>query len=79
MLPAATQEELTFDKFHVMKTINEAVDEVHRQGKELPTPELKDTRYLLTGPNNVGRGPQAFGGHPAAIGLGQFQESGTSI
>ncbi|RPJ11457.1 MAG: hypothetical protein EHM37_11020 [Deltaproteobacteria bacterium] len=45
MLPAATQEELTFGKFHVMKIINEAVDEVRRQGKKL-RPELKDTRYL---------------------------------
>lgn len=42
---AATQEELTFDKFHVMKIINEALDEVRRQEKELH-PELKDTRYL---------------------------------
>jgi transposase len=45
--------QLTFDKFHVMKIINEAVDEVRRQEKEL-RPELKHSRYLwLKNPQNL--------------------------
>nr|CBX27720.1 hypothetical protein N47_H25420 [uncultured Desulfobacterium sp.] len=36
---------LTFDKFHVLKIINEAVDEVRRQEQQ-SRPELKRTRYI---------------------------------
>ena len=36
---------LTFDKFHVMKLINEAVDEVRRQEQRV-RPELKGSRYV---------------------------------
>ena len=40
-----TEAEITFDKFHVMKLIGEAVDQVRRaEAKERP--ELKRTRYL---------------------------------
>lgn len=37
--------EITFDKFHVMKLVNEAVDLVRRQ-KQQQEPTLKKTRYL---------------------------------
>jgi len=37
--------ELTFDKFHVLKIINEAVDKVRRQ-EQKECPELKKTRYI---------------------------------
>lgn len=44
---------LTFDKFHIMKIINEAVDEVRRQEQE-DRPELARTRYLwLKNPENL--------------------------
>jgi len=44
---------LTFDKFHVLKVLNEAVDEVRRQ-KQQGRPELKRTRYLwLKNPVNL--------------------------
>lgn len=36
---------LTFDKFHVMKILNEAVDEVRRQ-EQRDRPELHRTRYI---------------------------------
>lgn len=36
---------LTFDKFHVLKVLNGAVDEVRRQEQQV-RPELKKTRYL---------------------------------
>lgn len=36
---------LTFDKFHIMKVINEAVDEVRRQ-EQKERPELARTRYI---------------------------------
>lgn len=36
---------LTYDKFHVMKLMNEAVDSVRRAEQKL-VPELKSTRYL---------------------------------
>ena len=40
-----TEAEITFDKFHVVKLVNEAVDQVRRE--EVKTqPELKSTRYL---------------------------------
>lgn len=39
------QAQLTFDKFHVLKVINEAVDEVRRQ-EQKGCPELKKTRYI---------------------------------
>lgn len=45
--------ELTFDKFHVMKILNEAVDTV-RIEEAKQRPELKGSRYLwLTNPNNL--------------------------
>lgn len=39
------QAHLTFDKFHVLKVINEAVDAVRRQERQ-SRPELKGTRYI---------------------------------
>lgn len=45
--------EITFDKFHVAKILNEAVDEVRRQEQKL-IPELKGSRYLwLKNPGNL--------------------------
>jgi len=45
--------EITFDKFHVLKTLNEAVDEVRRQ-EQKGQPELKKTRYIfLKNPKNL--------------------------
>jgi len=45
--------QLTFDKFHVLKIINEAVDEVRRQEQQ-SRPELKRTRYIwLKNPGNL--------------------------
>lgn len=47
------QANITFDKFHVMKIINNAVDEVRRQEQQI-RPELKKTRYLwLKNPANL--------------------------
>jgi transposase len=44
---------LTFDKFHVMKLLNDAVDEVCRQERR-DRPELKRTRYVWTrNPENL--------------------------
>jgi len=44
---------LTFDRFHVMKLIGEAVDEVRRQ-EVREYPELKKTRYVwLKNPSNL--------------------------
>jgi len=44
---------LTFDKFHVLKILNETVDEVRRQEQQI-RPELKGTRYLwLKNPENL--------------------------
>ena len=40
-----TEAEITFDKFHVMKLIGEAVDKVRRDESK-SRPELKRTRYL---------------------------------
>jgi len=40
-----TEAEVTFDKFHVMKLIGEAVDEV-RRAETKSRPELKGSRYL---------------------------------
>jgi len=37
--------QITFDKFHVMKMVNEAVDDV-RIAEQKKTPELKHTRYV---------------------------------
>jgi transposase len=45
--------QFTFDKFHVMKIINEAVDEVRRQ-EQKQRPELKYSRYVwLKNPQNL--------------------------
>ena len=44
---------VTFDKFHIMKIINEAVDEVRRQ-EQKDRPELARTRYIwLKNPANL--------------------------
>lgn len=44
---------LTFDKFHIMKILNEAVDKVRRQEQQ-ERPELTRTRYLwLKNPDNL--------------------------
>jgi transposase len=37
--------DITFDRFHVMKLFNEAVDQVRRE-EQLDRPELKRTRWL---------------------------------
>jgi transposase len=39
------QAEITFDKFHVMKLVGEAVDEVRKE-EQKQTPELKKTKYI---------------------------------
>lgn len=39
------QAEITFDKFHVMKLVNEAVDDVRIQ-EQKQAPELKHTKYI---------------------------------
>ena len=45
--------EITFDKFHVMKIINEAVDQVRRE-EQKDRPELKKSRYVwLKNPENL--------------------------
>ena len=45
--------QLTFDKFHIMKVINEAVDEVRRQ-EQKDRPELAKSRYIwLKNPDNL--------------------------
>ena len=36
----------SFDKFHVLKVLNTAVDEVRRQ-EQKEHPELKNTRYIF--------------------------------
>lgn len=44
---------ITFDKFHVLKVLNEALDEVRRQEQQ-NCPELKKTRYIwLKSQNNL--------------------------
>jgi len=44
---------VTFDKFHIMKVINDAVDEVRRQ-EQKQQPALKGTRYIwLKNPMNL--------------------------
>jgi transposase len=44
---------ITFDKFHIVKVINEAVDEVRRQ-EQKTHPELKKTRFVwLKNPQNL--------------------------
>lgn len=45
--------EITFDKFHVMKMVNEAVDDV-RKAEQKEAPQLKRTKYLwLKNENNL--------------------------
>ncbi len=45
--------ELTFDKFHIMKIVNNAVDEVRRQ-EQKERPELTRSRYIwLKNPENL--------------------------
>jgi len=39
------QAEITFDKFHIMQIVNEAVDEVRKE-EQKEAPELKRTKYL---------------------------------
>jgi transposase len=44
---------ITFDRFHIMKVINESLDEVRRQ-EQATRPELKKTRYSwLKNPRNL--------------------------
>jgi len=53
------QAEITFDKFHVMKIINEAVDQVRRE-EQKEHPELKKSRYVwLKNPKNLTAKQQA--------------------
>jgi len=52
--------QLTFDKFHVMKILNEALDEVRRQEQQI-RPELKRTRYLWL------KNPQKLKSHQVAM------------
>lgn len=40
-----SQAEITFDKFHIMKMINEAVDDVRKE-EQKEAPELKRTKYI---------------------------------
>jgi len=45
--------EITFDKFHILKTLNDAVDKVRCQ-EQKGQPELKKTRYIfLKNPKNL--------------------------
>lgn len=45
--------QITFDKFHIIKTLNTAVDKVRRQ-ESMGHPELKNTRYIfLKNPGNL--------------------------
>ena len=47
------QAAITFDKFHVMKIVNQAVDQVRRK-EQLDNKYLKNTRYIwLKNPNNL--------------------------
>lgn len=47
------QASLTFDKFHVMKLLNDAVDKVRREEQKM-RPELKGSRYVWTkNPENL--------------------------
>jgi transposase len=47
--------QITFDKFHIIKTLNTAVDKVRRQESK-GHPELKNTRYIfLKNPGNLTR------------------------
>jgi transposase len=48
-----SEAKITFDKFHVMKAVNEAVDEV-RRNEQSSNKELKKTRYIwLKDPDNL--------------------------
>lgn len=50
---AFPQAEITFDKFHVIKILNEAVDQVRRE-EQNTSPLLKKTRYVwLKNPGNL--------------------------
>lgn len=45
--------QITFDKFHIVKALNEAVDKVRRQ-EQKDRPDLKNTRYIfLKNPENL--------------------------
>ncbi|MBN6743302.1 transposase, partial [Acidithiobacillus sp. MC6.1] len=45
--------EVTFDRFHLIKLVNEAVDAV-RKGEVLSQPDLKKTRWIwLKNPKNL--------------------------
>ena len=45
---------ITFDRFHLMKVLNEAVDEVRREEAK-SRPELAKSRYVwLKNPENLG-------------------------
>lgn len=50
--------QMTVDKFHVIKLLNEAVDEVRRE-EQREQPELKKSRYLwLHNPGNLNKGQE---------------------
>ncbi|MBF0423506.1 MAG: ISL3 family transposase [Magnetococcales bacterium] len=47
------QAEITFDRFHIMKIVNDAVDQVRRE-ETTTQPQLKKTRYIwLKNPENL--------------------------
>ena len=51
--------QITFDKFHLLKLLNEAVDQVRRE-EQKSCPELKRSRYVwLTNPPNLTAAQQA--------------------
>jgi transposase len=53
------QAEITFDKFHTVKIVNDAVDEVRRE-EQKRRPELKRTRYVwLKNETNLSTGQRA--------------------
>ncbi len=52
--------QITFDRFHIMKIINNAVDQVRRE-EQVNNPFLKNSRYFwLKNPENVGKKGIAF-------------------
>ncbi len=62
---------ITFDKFHVMKLVGDAVDEV-RRAEVASRPELKGTRYLWSRDQPTRPGPSYLGDFtmPNAVAMG---------